>query len=235
MSKWKRRLDEILQRETQGYPDIEKLFNKIKNHLHGNTNINTLQTEIDINEICKNHTLDRSKIEKVIIMSNSKKVEENSMSLIIEIHISGNFEGIIHIETGAGYTTKNNIREPIYYIFSSDCRFESKGKDKIKKYLLSFKHDNAHKFIDLVFDRDDLFVDYGSKYQHYTVWDKKHELYEDIISGSNEEYNEDRYFAAYYEIHKNLEKLHKAQNIREFARNKLDGKREKVEWYEYSL
>lgn len=228
MSKWEQKLDLILKEEKEKHKGVYELSKKIKEFLHGNTNIDTDVTRRDLLRLSFSSPLNGLRIEDISV----EQVKENPQFLEIKISLIGSYNWKIHIKTSPG--TMGNNREPIYYVSDYDCFIVSELQQRIKNYYITYKHRNVEKFIDTAMEKD-VYLKFDTQFRNYTIWDSHPESYGDSITGSDSTYNEMEQYKTYYKTYLNLNQLTKARKVSEFAYDKLRGSKQTIDWYEYRL
>lgn len=232
INKWNSKLKIILDKE-KNYPNIQQLYVKIKEFLHGNTEIDFEKTKGKIIELCNNHQFDCSNMQSINIYKPTWT--SNETYIYMDIYITGKFNGIMHIQSSSGYTTKNGYRQDIYYIGDYDCYIRSELSRRIKDHYLNYRDEIFDVFVDLLFDKD-CYLKYDCQYNRYELWDNEPERYSDTLAGkSYDDYLKYDNYNLSYKKYKNLKVLIKSNSISKFAEEKLYGSKESIEWTNYKL
>lgn len=235
MAKWVKRLDKIIKQEQENSKCLNKFKNTLKEKIHGNDNIDKNYMESLIKGICSDYQNDELNISLISVEYRFKNSPKDSM-LFIKIRVNGIFNGFVTVETSSGYRNTENGRLDIYYIMYDDIKIRSDKVDKICSYYKSLKLDIVNAFTDILLDTN-FYLNYEDCYKSYELWDRETDQYEDLIAGDIRPYNDDINFKKYYQALSNVRKLHKTDDLKEFAKNHLYDSHQSYtyKWIEYKL
>lgn len=237
MAKWEIKAKNILETERKRHAAVYLLKEELYQKLHGFHPIDKFLFEKEIKNITENVTLIDSEITQITIEPRFKRSENTDAELAINIHIKGDFNGYISIETGSGYRNTNEGRIDIYYLYSSNCKVVSEKENKIKEMYKKYQKYTVEKLIDLALEKENLYLEYDDQYKNYILWHKKPSEYGDSITGDLKLYDEERNYKDYKKSFDKITKLNKFENLEEFANEVLYPSYQSTtyEWVEYKL
>lgn len=235
MAKWERKLDKILQDEKDKSLRLYRLEEAIREEIHGSKDISEEFVVNSVNKVCSDFNLEGSEIKSIEIKPLYKSSENAEFYWEILITVSGEFNGMLTLETGKGYTNTTN-REDIFYMSGYKSTIRSFKEDKVCSHYKQISKYAKEKFVDIMMDKN-IHLEYDDCYENYRIWPKEIKEFGSGIQGSTSVYNEERDYKKFKRVYDNLNKLHKCEDIEEFAEEHLYGVGESYtyEWTEYKL